>query len=269
MAEARRWTREELLVVLNLYEKLQFGQFHSRQPVIVQVAKRLGRTPSSVAMKLSNLASLDPKLNARGIVGLEGASNLDKDMWKEFQANREVLVPASEEAMRRLFDAREEDEVEVVGNVGVAVQHTPPTPEGPTSAFTQVAVRRGQQYFRQVVLNAFAGRCGITGIAIRQHLVASHILPWAKYPNARLDPQNGISLSRLHDAAFDQGLISFDDKYRLVLSKELKSYLPQRALEANFLDYDQQPLVIPPDATPPSQEFLAIHRRNLFQGKRK
>lgn len=36
MAEARRWTREELLIVLNLCEKLPFGQFHSKQPVIVE-----------------------------------------------------------------------------------------------------------------------------------------------------------------------------------------------------------------------------------------
>ena len=70
MAEPRRWTREELLVVLNLYEKLRFGQFHSRQPVIIEVAEKMQRTPGSLAMKLSNLASLDPKLQARGIVGL-------------------------------------------------------------------------------------------------------------------------------------------------------------------------------------------------------
>ena len=70
MAEPRRWSREELLVVLNLYEKLRFGQFHSRQPVIIEVAEKMQRTPGSLAMKLSNLASLDPKLQARGIVGL-------------------------------------------------------------------------------------------------------------------------------------------------------------------------------------------------------
>ena len=70
MAEPRRWTREELLVVLNLYEKLRFGQFHSRQPVVIEVAEKMQRTPGSLAMKLSNLASLDPKLQARGIVGL-------------------------------------------------------------------------------------------------------------------------------------------------------------------------------------------------------
>ena len=73
-----RWTRDQLLVVLNLYHKLRFGQFDQRQPVVVDLAQRLGRTPSAVAMKLSNLASLDPALKLRGVQGLEGASNLDR-----------------------------------------------------------------------------------------------------------------------------------------------------------------------------------------------
>jgi putative restriction endonuclease len=45
-----RWTKDQLLVVLNLYHKLRFGQFHERQPVIIDLAKRLGRTPGAVAM---------------------------------------------------------------------------------------------------------------------------------------------------------------------------------------------------------------------------
>lgn len=261
MAEGRRWTREELLIVLNLYEKLQFGQFHSKQPVIIEVAARMNRTPGSVAMKLSNLASLDPKLRTRSIVGLEGASNLDREVWEEFQTNREVLVPASEEAMRKLFNVAEQDEVDVVENVGVAVQPALSPPDGSTSSTAKVNVRRGQQYFRQVVLNAFGGRCGITGIAVRELLVASHILPWATHPESRLEPQNGISLSRLHDGAFDRGLIAFDENYRLILSERLRGYLPQGALEANFVAYSGKPLELSRDVPPPSQEYLAVHRK--------
>lgn len=261
MAEAKRWTREELLIALNLYEKLRFGQFDARQPVVIQVATRMDRTPGSVAMKLNNLASLDPKLQARGIVGLQGASNLDKQVWEEFHANRDVMVPASEEAMRQLFEATEQDEVEVIGDAGVAVQPASAPPEGPTSATVQVTIRRGQQFFRQVVLNAFGGRCAVTGIAVRELLVASHILPWAAYPESRLETQNGIALSRLHDGAFDRGLISFDENYRLVLSKRLRDYLPQPALDANFLFYEGKALSMSPDTPFPSQEYLATHRR--------
>jgi hypothetical protein len=78
-----RWSRDELLIVLNLYHKLPFGQVSARQPVVIDLAKRLGRTPASVSMKLGNLASFDPVLKLRGIRGLTGASILDKEMWEE------------------------------------------------------------------------------------------------------------------------------------------------------------------------------------------
>jgi len=58
MATGRRWTRDELVVAMNIYEKLPFGQFDQRNPVIKDVAKKLRRTPGSLAMKLSILSHL-------------------------------------------------------------------------------------------------------------------------------------------------------------------------------------------------------------------
>ena len=105
MASGERWTRDQLLVALNVYARLKFGQFHSRNPVIVDVANRLGRTPDALAMKLCNFASLDPVERARGVVGLEGASALDRSLWIEFEADREVIVVAGEAQLAQLFGA--------------------------------------------------------------------------------------------------------------------------------------------------------------------
>ncbi len=63
------WTREELILGLNLYRKLPFGKLHSRTPEIVQLAELVDRTPSSVAMRLNNFASVDPFHQQRGIGG--------------------------------------------------------------------------------------------------------------------------------------------------------------------------------------------------------
>lgn len=57
-APAVKWTREHLLIALNLYCKLPFGKFHRLNPIIIAVAQKMGRTPNSLAMKLSNFASL-------------------------------------------------------------------------------------------------------------------------------------------------------------------------------------------------------------------
>ena len=83
--------------------------------------------------------------------------------------------------------------------------------------------RRGQQFFRRSVLAAYDGKCAITSISAKDLLRASHIIPWKDRENTRLDPRNGICLNALHDAAFDSGLISFDTKFCLLVSKQLSS----------------------------------------------
>jgi putative restriction endonuclease len=262
MTVVRRWTRDELLVTLNLYHKLSFGQFHARQPAVVALATRLGRTAGSVAMKLSNLASLDPALKLRGIKGLAGASDLDRTLWKEFHENPDEVVPQSEEALRALFEADDGCTVEVLPKSGIRVVRRPPA--GPSEAMASVRVRRGQDYFRDAVINNFGGQCGISRLAVRELLIASHILPWALCAAERLNIRNGLCLSRLHDAAFDQGLIAFDDDLRLLLSPRLKDALPARIVADTFGRYEGTPLALPDDAVMPDPAFLARHRANCF-----
>lgn len=262
MNGARRWTRDELLVALNLYHKLTFGLFHSKQPSVIALAQRLGRTSNSVAMKLCNLASLDPVLKLRGIKGLEGASKLDRLMWDEFHANLDEAVPLSEEALRRLFEADENSTLEVIPKEGIRVSKRPPV--GPTETTGNVKLRRGQDYFREAVINNFGGRCGVTQLAVRELLIASHILPWSAYATERLNVRNGLCLSCLHDAAFDQYLIAFDDNLRLILSPRLKSELPARIVADTFGRYEGEPLLLPDDSVLPDLEFLAKHRHKMF-----
>src|SRR5579859_2385198 len=95
-SSGKPWSRSELVVVCNLYFTLPFGQMHARNPVIIALAKALGRTPSSIAMKLVNLASLDPTHRSRGIRGLTGTSRADREVWKEFATNLSRLAIESE-----------------------------------------------------------------------------------------------------------------------------------------------------------------------------
>jgi putative restriction endonuclease len=258
MAVSKKWTRDELFVALNLYHRLRFGQLHARQPAIIQLAEKLGRGANSVAMKLVNLASLDPAIKLRGRKGLSGASALDRTVWSEFHADLNETVPASEEALRKLFGAFDGSELEVIPQVGVRVRKLPAS--GVTETMGNVKMRRGQDYFRDAVLNNFGGRCGVTDLGVRDLLIASHILPWGSHVAERLNVRNGLCLSRLHDAAFDRGLVSFDDKYRLLLSKKLRAELPQRSVAENFGAYEGEALRFPDDAVAPELEFLARHR---------
>src|SRR5258708_36151463 len=111
-APSVKWTREHSLIALNLYCKLPFGSFDQRNPIVREVASRMGRTPSSLAMKLSNLASLDPVQRARGIKGLSGASKQDREMWDEFQSEINILGPESEQLLHNLFTTDDDREVD-------------------------------------------------------------------------------------------------------------------------------------------------------------
>jgi predicted restriction endonuclease len=253
-------------MALNLYLKLPFGKLDRNNPIIVEVAGKMGRTSNSLAMKLCNFASFDPVLQARGIRGLPGATPQDKRMWDEFHSNLNTLAPKSEEMLHDLFTKDETKEVDFLNRKQVKLETSrfgPPT--GPTESKATVRVRRGQQFFRQTVLNAYGVRCCITGIRVPRLLVASHIKPWSDFPDDRLNPCNGLCLSSLHDAAFDSGLITLDDQLQVVLSKRLKSYFPDTVLEQNFTPFEGKAINQPEKAAAPDPSFLQHHReRNGF-----
>lgn len=260
-APAVKWTREHFLIALNLYCKLPFGKLHKGNPVIIETAERMGRTPNSLAMKLCNFAALDPVQRARGVRGLPGATKQDKAMWNEFQTNPSTLGVESEQLLHDLFTTDQTEEVDfLAGNNARLV-----APFGPTEAHATVKVRRGQQFFRQAVLTAYDVRCCISGINVPSLLVASHIKPWGKFPDDRLNPRNGLCLSTLHDAAFDAGLITLNERLAVVLSKRLRRHFPQPALEQNFVPFDGQLIRLSEKLTEPDPECLRYHRESIFK----
>lgn len=267
-APSVKWTREHLLIALNLYCKLPFGSFDRDNSVVREVAAKMGRTSNSLAMKLCNLASLDPVQRARGIKGLEGASKQDKAMWDEFRAQMVVLGPESEQLLHDLFTKDDQREVDFLQRDRVRLEPSGRlvAPTGPTEATSTVKVRRGQQFFRQSLLNAYGVRCCISGINVPRLLVASHIKPWRDFPADRLNPRNGLCLSSLHDAAFDSGLITLDASLRVVLSKRLRGFFPQPALEHNFVSFEGKPIRLPDKLAEPDPEFLSYHRSKIFSG---
>ena len=88
----------------------------------------------------------------------------------------------------------------------------------------RLAVQRiGQDVFRRALMQYWEGRCAVTGLSDPALLKASHIVPWAECVSdaQRLDVNNGLLLSALWDAAFDAGLVSFDDDGAALISHQL------------------------------------------------
>jgi len=268
-AKSVNWTREHFLIALNLYCKLPFGQYDRKNPIIIDVASRMGRTPSSLAMKLSNFASLDPIHRARGVKGLSKVTKQDRVMWQEFQSQIDTLGSESEQLLHDLYTNDNDKEVDFLqrDKVRLEQQHLSGQPTGATEFLATIKARRGQQFFRQTVLNAYGVRCCISGINVPRLLVASHIRPWSDFPDERLNPRNGLCLSSLHDAAFDAGLITLDKEMKLMVSKRLESYFPQAALEQSFGQFEGQRIRLPNKIAEPHPALLKYDRESIFKDR--
>lgn len=96
---------------------------------------------------------------------------------------------------------------------------------GDTEAERKQKVRIGQDRFRAAIMDYWNGACPLTGVTEPKLLRASHIIPWVhcESDQERLNVHNGFLLSALWDAAFDSGLITFDDLGRAITSPRLRS----------------------------------------------
>jgi predicted restriction endonuclease len=135
---------------------------------------------------------------------------------------------------------------------------------GETETLALRKQRRGQSFFRNAVLSAYGQKCCITGIEEPALLRASHIIPWSKSPEERLSPMNGLALNTLHDAAFDDGLMTVDESHRVILSSRLRNVVPDRIF-ADFFSRFSGSKIFEPERFGPSPENLAYHRANVFQ----
>lgn len=122
--------------------------------------------------------------------------------------------------------------------------------------------RLGQDYFRKMVLANYQGRCCVTGFNVPQTLRASHIVAWADDTKNRMNPENGLCLSATYDAAFDEHLISFDDDYRMIVSKVIKDYYTNDVTKQYFKDFEGKQILLPIRFMP-NKKLLERHRNQL------
>jgi putative restriction endonuclease len=253
----KAWTRDELLAALHLYTQLPFGQMHQGNPEVKALADRMGRTHSSVAMKLTNLASLDPQITASGRKGLPGASQLDRAVWSELQDHWDAVALQAASSYGQLMGL-------VTPPQNEPGDDSPEFAAGRTSLRT-ISARTNQQWFRKAVLNSYQSRCCISGLSEERLLIASHIVPWSEDTENRLNPQNGLCLSALHDKAFDLGLITVTPEYRVLVSPRLRAKTADAFMAESLLRFDGVGIALP-ERFRPKAEFLAWHVQRFGYG---
>lgn len=252
------WTREQSLLAFHFYCETPFGQLHSRNKKLIDLAHLIGRSPSALAMKCVNFASLDPAIRESGRSGLSNASALDKKVWREFHADWGGLVEECE-ALKTLLLRREE----MASPQSTAADELI---EQDFSAETRIALvrqRMKQTFFRRSILSSYGGKCCISGTSENRLLVASHIVPWSEDKANRLNPSNGLCLSAIHDKAFDAHLFSLTDDLRVVLSKHLERTKDVFLREVFWPTQDRQ--IMLPERFQPALAFVKLHRKKMME----
>lgn len=256
MTNSKLWTKEQVNLAFHLYCQIPFGKIHSRNKEIIQLAKVIGRTSSAVAMKMLNIASLDPAITSTGRVGLGNASALDREVWADFHEDWERLALEAQ-LLRQQLDKEIPKEFED--------EHDSLSPEDFTGETRQAITtqRIKQHFFRRAVLSSYRGRCCMSGLSEPKLLIASHIVPWSIDKANRLNPSNGLCLSAIHDRAFDKGLITLNDDFTIIISEQIKKR-NDPFMEEIFLSLNGKKIECPERFTP-DPSFIAWHRNTLFR----
>jgi putative restriction endonuclease len=261
MAESRtgvKWNREETILAFDLYCRTPFGKIRANNPDINELANLLGRTPGSVALKMSNLAHFDPELRLRNVSGMAHGSKLDAEISEEFAKNWTGLSYQAQ-IIRAKLQGEDISKLVDLGDVT----------EIPAGKYREqvMKARVGQHFFRMSVLNSYGNKCCITGMKNPELLIASHIKPWdvSNEFTERTNPSNGLCLNPFHDKAFDRGFITIDKRYKVIISQQIKEVTMDSETREWFMGYEGKQIILP-EKFLPGKDFIEYHNDVIFQG---
>jgi len=244
------WNREELILAFELYCRIPFQKTKSNNPEVIELSRMIGRTPASVARKLGNFGAFDPTLQNLKIKGLTHTGKMDREIWNEFHADWNGLVLEAN-LLKKKF------------NIVPQFDETFREPKGPSEKKRLTKQRIHQAFFRETVLSSYETTCCVTGLSIRECLIASHIVPWGEEEKFRTDPTNGLCLSATFDRLFDAGLMTITKDLMIRFSSLLMASKNSMTREL-LCCYNEKPIK-KPHRFLPSRERLEWHQMNRFK----
>lgn len=254
MKRNKAWTREQLIMALNVYCKIPFKDVKEWHPLIQKYAPIIGRTPVALKMKIGNFGRFDPFLKAQGIVGLSNGSKDEELIWNEFWDNPQKLAYESE----RLIAERAGKSIEDTCDINVDL-----LPEGEERE-TIVRTRVNQQFFRSAVLCSYHHKCCISGFSNSQLLEACHISSWKSDVQNRVNPRNGLCMNIFFHRAYDRFLLAITPDYEVVVSESLIDGSGNEQLR-NYLSNLQNKKITMPEKFAPDAALLDKHYREYLK----
>jgi|TARA_R100001509_G_scaffold79628_1_gene44677 hypothetical protein len=126
-----------------------------------------------------------------------------------------------------------------------------------TTRETIIDARVGQRHFRRQLMQKWKS-CAVTGVGKKEVLLASHIKPWSKSSDGeRLDAYNGLLLTPALDRLFDEGIVTFRQNRKIVLSNQLAPWEYQKLGIDAAMELRELPVR--------TSDYLEYHRDTIFK----
>jgi len=120
-----------------------------------------------------------------------------------------------------------------------------------------VKVRLFQRAFREKVLDAYRSQCAFCRLRHRELLDAAHIIP-DNMPEGKSTIENGLSLCKLHHAAYDSFMIGVTPDYIIHVREDILDEEDGPVLQHGLKGLHQSKLILPGSKRHyPSREALA------------
>ncbi|MDY6774842.1 MAG: HNH endonuclease [Halobacteria archaeon] len=125
---------------------------------------------------------------------------------------------------------------------------------------TSTTVRNTPSEFRPLVLRLYYNQCLITSVDDPRLLEVSHVLSWSDYPEYRHEVENVMVLNKIHHAAFDSGIFTLSQDYRLHVSPDFET--ESTFLRRTLLEKEGDKIELPEEVRI-KPEFLERHNQDL------
>ena len=129
-------------------------------------------------------------------------------------------------------------------------------------ATRQMIQRLHQSTFREMVLNAYRDHCAICALKHRELLDAAHIIEDSSLGRAAVT--NGISLCKIHHAAFDNNIIGITPDYLIQVREDILNEIDGPMLKFGIQQMHGNKLILPKSANSrPNRDWLEIRYFNF------
>lgn len=211
------WTQDQLAAAVDAYRLMQLrsanGRSVNKALIYRELAELHGRTPKAWEYRMQNISHVLHQLQQPWLAGLRPAANVGPEVTGQLL---KLLTGAPVVAPYTATSETTRDELQLERRVAEeSLAFSPSDAEDHRKKVIATIVRRhGQGAFRNALIEAYDGRCAMTGSSVVDVLEAAHVHPYRGAATNVL--ANGLLLRADVHTLFDLYLISVEPETRLV-----------------------------------------------------